>query len=70
MSVSETYLDFIYKKHHRKMIWSKFVPAWDKANIIMPTKKVLGEGYFRIEGISPSNWLNPPLGPPINHPVN
>jgi len=52
------------------MIWSKFVPAWDKANIIMPTKKVLGEGYFRIEGISPSNWLNPPLGPPINHPVN
>jgi len=23
---------------HRKMVWSKFVPAWDVANIVMPLK--------------------------------
>jgi len=23
---------------HRKMVWSKFVPAWDAANIVMPSK--------------------------------
>lgn len=23
---------------HRKMVWSKFVPAWDAANIVMPCK--------------------------------
>jgi len=24
---------------HRKMVWSKFVPAWDAANIVMPARK-------------------------------
>tara|TARA_R110001606_G_scaffold176868_1_gene323456 strand:- start:119 stop:412 length:294 start_codon:yes stop_codon:yes gene_type:complete len=64
MSVSEKYLDFIYKKQHRKMVWSMIVVAWDRCNIIMPAHKVLCEGYVDVEGISSNDWINPPSGPP------
>jgi len=46
------------------MVWSRMVVAWNRCNIIMPAHKVLCKGYLSDEGVSLSDWLNLPSGPP------
>lgn len=53
---------------HRRMVWSKFVPAWDAANIVMPLKTknahVTPSEMQRVQ----NNLINHcTAGPPQNH---
>ena len=53
---------------HRKMVWSKFVPAWDAANIVMPlmTKNAhVTPGEMRRAQNNLFNHCT--AGPPQNH---